>query len=374
MGLLFEKKVNGPATHAIVIGVGYYTHLLGGNPNKLFSKHGGLGQLTSPPISAREFTNWLLTKYKNTETPLSSLNLFLSDPKSDEYKIPNSGEIKKVERAKKDRVKRGILDWYARGDKDKDNLMLFYFCGHGVSSGFRTLLLLEDFGETPLSPFDNSIKFDDGLWLGMDQCAARKQCYFIDACRKGSYHLAQTYGDPGDPIIWGQNIVQRRELATFYSTVLGDAAYSRPNSPSFFTEALLRALNGAGANDLYGSWNVSADSLALGLNSIMKTVFDEDCEARVSSLFLHQIDDTPIVPAVVWCEPKDANSVAQLSYSLPDGSKNVLRSKPEATDWVVDVEVGRYVFQAKFTSRTYNSNLVEKEVRPPTTRVPIGVV
>lgn len=376
MGLVFDKKVNGPATHAIVIGVGSYTYLPGGGSKKIYPKHEGLGQLTSPPFSAREFTNWLLTKYHNESTPLSSVNLFLSDPMSNEYKDPNTGEIKEVERAKTGPVRKGIKDsWFKKGNKNKENLMIFYFCGHGISSGIRTLLLLEDFAKDETGPFQNSIKFDDGLWLGMDKCAARKQCYFIDACRSGSYALAQAYGDPGDPVIWGDEIVRTRDSPRYYSAVLGEGAYSRPNSPSFFTEALLRALNGAGSNDLEGPWQVTADWLAIGINYVMKTLFNEQkCDSQVTSLVLHQIEGKPVVPAVVSCDPRDANEVAQLSYVKVNGAyEEVSRPKAEKTDWVVDVEAGKYRFNAKFDGGLYGSSSIEAEVRPPVKQVPIVV-
>ena len=60
-----------PATHAIVIGVGTYPHLNGGDPERLSRYHGGLKQLSSPPESAREFTNWLLDEFHNPAKPLA---------------------------------------------------------------------------------------------------------------------------------------------------------------------------------------------------------------------------------------------------------------------------------------------------------------
>jgi Caspase domain len=374
VGLVFEKKVKGSATHAIVIGVGSYAHLPGGSSKDVYPNHEGLGQLTSPPFSAREITNWLLTKYHNESAPLSSVNLFLSDPASDEYKVPGSGEVKKVDRAMKSPVKKGILDWFKKGNKNKDDLMFFYFCGHGVTGGIRTILLLEDFGKEETAPFENSIKFDDGLWLGMDKCAARKQCYFIDACRSGSYALAQAYGDPGDPIIWGDKIVRTRNSPRYYSAVLGEGAYSRPGAPSFFTEALIRALNGAGSNDLDGPWQVTADWLAIGINQVMKTIFKEQkCEAQVTDLLLHQIGDKPVVPTVVSCSPQDANGIARLSYRRVGSNEEIPREKTETGEWVVNVEVGNYWFSAKFDDGGYNSNAVETEIRPPIKQVPIEV-
>lgn len=52
MSLVFEKQIGVLATHAILIGVGAYTHLLGGDGD-LFKGHESMGQLTSPSHSAQ---------------------------------------------------------------------------------------------------------------------------------------------------------------------------------------------------------------------------------------------------------------------------------------------------------------------------------
>ena len=56
-----------PVTHAIVIGVGDYPHLVNGT-GTLTNKNGGLKQLSSPPESARTFCNWLLDDFHNPDT------------------------------------------------------------------------------------------------------------------------------------------------------------------------------------------------------------------------------------------------------------------------------------------------------------------
>ena len=58
--LVHDVAVAGPATHALVIGVGDYPHLNGGS-EKRTEQHDGMEQLTSPPISARLFASWLMS-------------------------------------------------------------------------------------------------------------------------------------------------------------------------------------------------------------------------------------------------------------------------------------------------------------------------
>ncbi len=92
MTLIYNTEIDGPATHAIVIGVGDYPHLLGGSGEMLpRNKCEYMGQLTSPPHSARKFADWLIQDYTNQQDkPLSSVELLLSDALSNEYKHPNN--------------------------------------------------------------------------------------------------------------------------------------------------------------------------------------------------------------------------------------------------------------------------------------------
>jgi hypothetical protein len=57
--LVHEEAVAEPATHAIVVGVGAYPHLNGGT-GVLTPDHDGMGQLSSPPVSAHMFAAWLI--------------------------------------------------------------------------------------------------------------------------------------------------------------------------------------------------------------------------------------------------------------------------------------------------------------------------
>ena len=58
MTLLLDKP-GAPGTHAIVIGVGRYDWLIGGKQGSS-TYSDGMGQLSSPPVSATRFASWLL--------------------------------------------------------------------------------------------------------------------------------------------------------------------------------------------------------------------------------------------------------------------------------------------------------------------------
>jgi hypothetical protein len=72
---VYSRRFNGAATHAIVIGVGHYPHLPGGKGRPKFRAHGGMGQLKSPPESARVIARWLIENYAHPDKPLATVSL-----------------------------------------------------------------------------------------------------------------------------------------------------------------------------------------------------------------------------------------------------------------------------------------------------------
>lgn len=71
---------NQPQTHAIIIGVGDYPHLRNGSAfrERPATSTMGLGQLTSSPISAKAFSDWMVNNFNNPNAPLGTVELLLS--------------------------------------------------------------------------------------------------------------------------------------------------------------------------------------------------------------------------------------------------------------------------------------------------------
>ena len=177
--LIHSNSVRGPATHVIVIGVGAYPHLIGGS-DALCNDHDGMRQIESPPISAKSFAKWLIENFNNPDKPLATVSLLLSESIPEKFQNPKTGQNLDVKVATFKNVFKAIKKWKARGDQNPGNLLIFYFCGHGISQGLDTSLLLADFGQDEDNPLANAIDFRK-FYLGMDQCAALQQCFFIDA-------------------------------------------------------------------------------------------------------------------------------------------------------------------------------------------------
>jgi hypothetical protein len=357
-----------PATHAIVIGVGGYPHLNNGDPDTLTDLHGGLGQLSSPPASARAITTWLLKEFYNPEKPLATVSLLIS-----EQDAPQAYTHEKLavpftpQPATSSHVKAAVNAWKDFGDSHEENLMLFFFCGHGVARGLDGLtLLLSDYGALKNMPMDGAVDFA-ALHRGMSQCAAAYQCYFVDACRTVSDIATQTTAT-------GQQLIQDNtdrpwasdwNYAIFYSTLGGEQAYGRKNKPSFYTEELIKALNGTGSNNRNGTgdWRVSTGDLSIALHRGLSLRGDKikvPMSAMVQFEF-HQLRNEPLVPIMVYCDSDDDTELAEFAC-LQDGHTLYSRT-PQSDKWVTEVPHGTYDFLAKVDSR--KGERKDESVIPP---------
>lgn len=382
---VFDRPLKGPATHAVIIGIGSYPHLPGGSSRAKTAHHEGMGQLTSPPQSARHLARWLIDQFDSPARPLGSVQLLISEKKPRPFPLRGAvGERTSVTvpRATKAEIERALADWRSKGDSHSDNLMLLFFCGHGAGSGLTLSLLLEDFGDRPNAPLKNCIDLRR-FHSAMDECAARDQCYFIDACRTESRLLTANAGFAGDPIFQSTGIFQHRDRRAragpmFFSTVADAAAYSRPGKPSIFTDAVIAALSGAGSGDSNGPWEVTATRLQTALDAIMR----EESQAlglersqtpsadAVVELTLNTVA-APQVPIFVRVEPAAAHAIAKLRCEGPECHR---RLKPSAEPWRFQARTGVYDFVAEFKTGCYKHTALRKEpVRPPFWRKPILV-
>jgi hypothetical protein len=83
-------KRDSAGTHVCIIGVGEYPCLVGGDPARLMDKPMGLGQLSSPPLSAVGLANWFTGRhgsgsevdervgFNNPNAPLASVEMVMS--------------------------------------------------------------------------------------------------------------------------------------------------------------------------------------------------------------------------------------------------------------------------------------------------------
>ena len=356
--LVHEVSVNGPATHALVIGVGKYPHLEGGS-GKLTPDNDEMKQLSSPPISARAFSHWMIKEFNNPLVPIASVAMLISDKDDQIYNHPDGVEIA-VECANIANISQAVLEWKARGDSDSRNMMIFYFCGHGMTAGLDMALVLEDFGAIKGMPLKGAMDFRE-FHLGMDTCDARKQIYFIDACRSPATAMFDAYRCAGEKVLYGSNRATRgmepREAPIFYSSLSGKIAYGLDNQISLYTQALLKALScSAQKIDADQKWKIYTDSLHSGILMILKRFSEKDvrlkqtnCTDYLSSFSFHELTTDPLVPVVVGCNPEEANTEATFSCSNTIITKTM--EMPHPHGWDVDLTPGLYQFSAKVATK-----------------------
>lgn len=362
----------GAATRALIIGVGHYPALPdGGGPQ--FVRPEGMRQLLSPPISARRFAQWLIENYQSKNRPLSSVQLLLSETVPGDFEYTVAGQSKSVTPHTADfaTVRLAIRQWQA-SSTHPDDLMLFYFCGHGIADGANVALLMSDFGLDPQSPLDGALDFRR-FRVGMEDCVARQQCFFVDACRSRST-LLQRNDYAGHPVLnasLAANPGGRVRIGpVFFSTLAGEPAHGRPGKPSVFTEALLEALNGPGAGDEDGDWTVKTTRLHAAIEFLIREsirengweVSQQPIAEAMQELVLNTVIK-PIVPVLLSVDPYDAHAEALLRYD-GDGT-NEQRAAMENI-WSLRLPVGVYNFHADFASTRFNNiSAANQWVRPP---------
>ena len=189
------------------------------------------------------------------------------------FRNVRSGLEHKVAHADIGRIATAVEQWYARGDTDAGNRMIFYFCGHGTAQGEDMALLARDFSLDAPNPLNGALDFRQ-LVNGLRRCRADEQLFFVDACRSGSDLLISQFGGGTFagvvPRLGGGP--PRPDAMTYYSTLAGEEAYARSGEVSLFTAALLKALRGA-AGDRFADndpWRVSTMRLQQAISHFLR--------------------------------------------------------------------------------------------------------
>lgn len=378
--LIHDLAVAGPATHALVIGVGAYPHLNGGSGKRTVD-HDGMEQLTSPPISAREFASWLISEFHHPDKPLASVALLLSEANSAPFFDPiDATESFVVAEATSKNVEDAVKAFFKRGDQDAGNQLIFYFCGHGIGQGTDTALLLSDYGHDEFNALRGAIDFRL-LRLGMNRCKAANQIFFVDACRSSTDTLIEAAGNAGLVIIAAGRRpagLEPRRAPVFYATLNGFKAYAIPGKPTIFTDALLKGLRDLGADDEMGDWRVTTGRLQTAVEHVAERAA-ADIEKRqvptaddFANFYLTFIKDTPDALVYVVSNPPGAIGSATLSFQLAGGTLTDAPFDGRGPEiWALQLPSGDYEFTAVFGSNP--PQRVKNYVHPTFRQVTISV-
>jgi hypothetical protein len=246
----------------------------------------------------------------------------------------------------------------------------------------QTTLLCEDYGSDDISPLSHAIDFNK-LHIGLDRRPARRQCFFVDACRVATSNILETFDYYGQPVIdpTGEHNPKARQAPVFHSTLAGQLAYGRKGKPSYFTEAVLRGFRGpASDNNQDGlTWWVQTDALLRALPTLLQRVVKEPDQilqqapaSDISNFPLHRLKQRPAsIPVDVSCTPDHRTAKAVLSYT--GGGKNQKRTVPSPKTWQLDLDEGRYTFQAQVASPQAKGQVADEAIRPPYRNIRVDV-
>jgi len=268
--------------HVLIIGVGRYTHLSGG-AGPLNPDFRVLGQLNSPPVSARAMASWFLKPDPGyiPAAPLSTVELLLSDQLDQTYVRPDSGERQVIEPAIMANIERAFYEWDTRCSTNPGNIAFFYFCGHGLWKG-GAVLLSENFAANRGNPWLTAIDFD-ATYTAMGQCRAQTQYFVIDACRQWTDRMRsdlnvhpstlKTASLSGE---WTLRTAPQLFGAAIGRPAFGDSESRNGDSAdstgqvSRLTQALLKCLRGGGSDKQGGEWIVNTDCLGLAVHKLIE--------------------------------------------------------------------------------------------------------
>lgn len=384
MTLVFDDKSADPGTHALLIGVGDYPFLKDGSAPQAarLPLHMNMGQLSSPPHSLREFANWLTDGaggFHNPDRPLRSLEMLCSSAAPFTWGKPGEAAAP-IARADMAAVRKAIGEWKARASLNKDNMALFYFCGHGLQlTASENSLLLDDFGSDHGDPMTHAIAFG-GMRLGLQsQCAAKYQCHFIDACRsQPTEAFLDTYGSDssGQRIVAGalSRDIRDRVAPTFFATGLLSAAYGQPGQSSIFMQGMLKCFRGVGSRENADHYAVVPEAIGEGINKCVESLafskVPQYCQPQEAGhLFtLHRIRGDPEVLVKLFTRDETQMPNAIFAHTRDGTPNRVERTPPQPAPWWVPLPLGRYVFEALRPDTNVIGKLT-RDVQPPGAQV-----
>ena len=311
--LVFERDVGGAGTHVLLIGIGDYPYLVDGKEENL-AVADGMEQLDSPPLSVLALAEWFLEHFDNPDRPLASLATVVSAKKP--WRYPGARATApphSVPRGTISEVKKAAVAWALRANSNRGNQAIFFFCGHGIFSG-NSVLMCRDYARTKLTKFDGTINLD-GFLAAMSTQQPDNQLFLIDACRTPAAVENQLIGltSVGDSLISPDELASRggsqaKQRVPFATSSLA-ASWGRDDGVSIYTDALIQALGGGGAQADLGLW-VGANGLQTALSAYTLRIasrhgVEQEPDRTRSGQFKIHKPATVKVPIYVTCVPTD---------------------------------------------------------------------
>jgi len=350
-----------PGIHILLVSVTEYFHLPGGNKRQ-FAYGQGFQVLDAPDHSCKALGDWFYQgKLAHPTLPIKSIDMIAS-------KVKLQGAA--IEKPTFANVSRAINRWHDLGELSEDNLLIFYFCGHGLMDGVTThSLLCADFGANNNGPFDHAVYYE-GLERGMRANRAKKQVFMLDICRRTDTEITNRFRGPGGDVIGRLPPADITDVSqsVIWATSGGAQAWSRDKSPSVFAQAFIKAFDGGAATDdptMPGVF-ASVASIRTATAAWIKALGQAAQEPQVSQptgreFPLHRFTNVKI-PVFVRCDPQNRTNGANLSCWEQGRRLRSSKAGRPFDFWHIDLPHGTYTFKA---SHPLGNGQISKLVHPP---------
>lgn len=375
------RSGTGPVTHAIIIGVSDYPHLQGGS-GALAERTFGLGQLTSPAVSARELATWFIKSFTCLDRPLSSVWLLTSEPgaAAATFLNPASNVLVDLPRATLAETRNAVRDCLALCTNPDDRL-IFYFCGHGLSGGMQNFYCLRDFGSDDEDPLGHAINYQNFAGM-LEAQKPSNQLLLFDACRdQDAIATANQAGGSAlgfaDPNL-RMGIVEPMRQCAIFSTGKDSKSYGKPNQPSLCASALLRGIRGAAARNKGHGWEVTSSRLLEAVTDFQALAFAPTADSaqkgdvgRFADISIRRLPGAPKIP--VFIRRADGLSLKDASikgFETLTGTEIITVGKLPDDQWEGECPIGAYRFEV---SPTGAGAPIEIEDMVAPTHLPINV-
>lgn len=316
MTLLIDRHIDGPKTHAFIIGVGNYPHAKAGRGVQENLRR--VPNLPSAADSAKLMCDWLLDNKDRLAVPLATLEVLISDPGDPNNRYPWArGPVGTATDAN---VSTRGLEWYDRVVAEPGNVAFFYCCGHGASHRQQPVLFLEDLNQPTVNVWKH-INLDSLAQALRKSQSISAAFLFSDACGQfvpefdlGGTQDCRFFHDPG------LFAATRNQVSLLCAAAKGQLAYEgeeaagSPLKFGCFTQAVLKGLSGSSARWSRNRWGVSSRDLLGDLKSLRRVFFshwDENLPFEpyqavmptdpIPIVFPHQFE----LPLVVMTDPPD---------------------------------------------------------------------
>jgi hypothetical protein len=365
-----EDIIRRPGIHLFVVGISEYDHLPPrGQPGTESSM--GLHRLASPALTGYRFYRWLVEHKEQLVLPIATEQLLLA-PSPQELEV-EPGLADYVRDCSFDEFLRTAKQWRQEAANHPDSIAIFYFAGHGLQRVRKDhVMLMQDFadglGARLRKAAETSSLYDGMAPTGQLPNMARKQLYFVDACRlppELSLSLELQDASPvWDPSALldqeaGEVIEDDRDAPLFFTTLSGAESYALQGKPSLFCQALIRCLDGGTGTMLRqgasgrDEWVVSDKSLSFGLNYHLPRVAREinrrqQCKSQWhgNEFALLNLPSPPTVE--VSCEVEPEYLAQYTTVGIHDDSDSMVLPQfvVDPHPYITTLDGGRYMVDA----------------------------